>query len=66
MRMPNPELIVEHHWQSCPGNVQQAREAARSVLHRYAAAEADLLELAIGEACANAVEHGSPPLTILR
>lgn len=58
--MSDTELIVEHQWRSHPRNVQQAREAARTILLRYAAAEADLLELAIGEACANAVEHGSP------
>ena len=60
LRMSDAELIVEHHWCSHPRNVQSAREAARVILQRYAAAEADLLELAIGEACANAVEHGSP------
>ncbi len=58
--MSDPELIVEHCWRSSPGNVQRAREAARDVLHRYAAAEADMVVLAVGEACANAVEHGSP------
>jgi anti-sigma regulatory factor (Ser/Thr protein kinase) len=58
--MSHQNLIVEQWWRSHPGNVQQAREAARSVILKYDAAEADLLELAIGEACANAVEHGSP------
>ncbi len=58
--MPDPELIVECCWRSRPGNVQQARAAARDVIHRFVTDEADLLELAIGEACANAVEHGSP------
>jgi anti-sigma regulatory factor (Ser/Thr protein kinase) len=58
--MSAPYLISEHHWRSHPGNVQQAREAAREVIQQYAVPEPDLLELAVGEACANAVEHGSP------
>ena len=54
------DLVAERRWRSHPKNVQQARETAREVISQYARAEADLLELAIGEACANAVEHGSP------
>ena len=58
--MFTPELVAERCWCSHPINVQQAREAAREVIGQYARDEADLIELAIGEACANAVEHGSP------
>ena len=54
------DLIAERRWRSHPKNVQQARETAREVITQYAREEAELLELAIGEACANAVEHGSP------
>ena len=58
--MNTTNLVAEHRWQSHPGNVQQARHAAREVIRRYAGSGADLLERAIGEACANAVTHGSP------
>lgn len=54
------DLVAERRWRSHPKNVQQAREAAREVISQYVHDQADLLELAIGEACANAVEHGSP------
>lgn len=58
--MSTSQLVAEHRWRSHPSNVQQAREAAREIISCYAREEADLIELAIGEACANAVEHGSP------
>ena len=58
--MSTPDLVAESRWRSHPSNVQQARAAVREVIHRYAQEEAGLIELAIGEACANAVEHGSP------
>ena len=58
--MPHADLIAECQWPSHSGNVQQARETAREVVQQYARDEADLIELAIGEACANAIEHGSP------
>ena len=58
--MPITDLIAERQWPSHLGNVRQARETAREVVQRYARDEADLIELAIGEACANAIEHGSP------
>ena len=59
--MPDIELLIERRWNSAARNVQQAREIARKVVLRFAASDcADLIELAIGEACANAIEHGSP------
>ena len=58
--MPNTDLIAERQWPSHLGNVRQARETAREVVQQYARDQADLIELAIGEACANAIEHGSP------
>jgi serine/threonine-protein kinase RsbW len=58
--MPDSYILAEQRWNSIPFNVQLARELARSILQRYAADCADLIELAIGEACANAIEHGSP------
>ena len=51
---------VEQRWNSHPCNVHYARVAVREVVSRYAADYLELIELAIGEACANAVEHGSP------
>lgn len=58
----HPEhLLVEKRWNSHPSNVQFARETVRYALRNLSdGAEIDLIELAIGEACANAVEHGSP------
>ena len=54
-------LLVEKRWKSHPSNVQYARETVRAALHDLPdQGEIDLIELAIGEACANAVEHGSP------
>ena len=59
--MPPYHLLVEKRWKSHPSNVQQAREAVRRALHDLPdQGQVDLIELAIGEACANAVEHGSP------
>jgi anti-sigma regulatory factor (Ser/Thr protein kinase) len=60
-RMLQKTLLVEKSWSSHAGNVQAARETVREVLHsRQERLEIDLIELAVGEACANAVEHGSP------
>lgn len=54
-------LLVEKRWNSHAGNVQSARETVRDVLRsRHEQIEIDLIELAVGEACANAIEHGSP------
>ncbi len=53
-------LLAEKRWNSHPSNVHPAREIAREIVRCYAPDEAELVELAIGEACANAVEHGSP------
>lgn len=54
-------LLVEKRWNSHPSNVQHARETVREALRDLSdGAQIDLIELAIGEACANAVEHGSP------
>lgn len=54
-------LLVEKRWRSDAGNVQAARETVREILlSRHDSLETDLIELAIGEACANAIEHGSP------
>ena len=54
-------LLVESRWRSQPANVQHARESIREVLRTVSdPEEAGLIELAVGEACANAVEHGSP------
>ena len=58
--MHDLQVIVERRWQSHPCNVHEARAATRDFVDRYAADLTDLIELAIGEACANAVEHGSP------
>ena len=52
--------LVEQRWNSHPCNVHYARVAIRDVVSRYAGDCLELIELAIGEACANAVEHGSP------
>ncbi len=52
---------MEKRWSSHPSNVHCAREAVRDVLRALPRpADTDFVELAIGEACANAVEHGSP------
>lgn len=58
----SPEyLLVEKRWSSHPSNVQHARETVREALRELPdRSQIDLIELAIGEACANAVEHGSP------
>jgi serine/threonine-protein kinase RsbW len=58
----SPEtILVEKRWHSHPSNVHCAREAIRHALQDLAdPLQIDLIELAIGEACANAVEHGSP------
>jgi anti-sigma regulatory factor (Ser/Thr protein kinase) len=54
-------LLVEKRWNSHARNVQSARETVRDILHSWHdPLEIDLIELAIGEACANAIEHGSP------
>ncbi len=54
-------LLVEKRWKSHPSSVQCARQAVRDALRDLPdQAQVDLIELAIGEACANAVEHGSP------
>jgi anti-sigma regulatory factor (Ser/Thr protein kinase) len=53
-------FAVERRWNSHPSNVHYARVAIREFASKYAADSVDLIELAIGEACANAVEHGSP------
>jgi anti-sigma regulatory factor (Ser/Thr protein kinase) len=54
-------FIVERRWISHPANVHFARAAIRDFVRRYYAGDSlDMIELAIGEACANAVEHGSP------
>jgi anti-sigma regulatory factor (Ser/Thr protein kinase) len=59
--MPPPTTLVEKRWNSHPSNVHCAREAVRHALRNLAdPLLIDLIELAIGEACANAVEHGSP------
>ena len=58
--MSPPDLIAERRWPCQLANVHCARETAREVVQQYAREEADLIELAIGEACANAIEHGSP------
>lgn len=52
---------MEKRWKSHPSNVHHARETVREALHDLPdQGQVDLIELAIGEACANAVEHGSP------
>jgi anti-sigma regulatory factor (Ser/Thr protein kinase) len=53
-------FAVERRWNSHPSNVHYARVAIREFASMYAMDCVDLIELAIGEACANAVEHGSP------
>jgi len=58
--MPHARTIVERRWKSHPGNVHYARVAFREAILPYVRDEIDLIELAIGEACANAIEHGSP------
>ncbi|MEO7715040.1 MAG: ATP-binding protein [Capsulimonas sp.] len=58
--MHDLQVIVERRWKSHPCNVHEARAATRAFVDDYAADLTDLIELAIGEACANAVEHGSP------
>jgi serine/threonine-protein kinase RsbW len=58
--MPQPRRVVERRWMSHPGNVHHARVALREAILPYVRDEIDLIELAIGEACANAIEHGSP------
>jgi anti-sigma regulatory factor (Ser/Thr protein kinase) len=58
--MTDYELLAEQCWNSCPCNVHHARVTAREISNRYLPDYAELIELAIGEACANAVEHGSP------
>lgn len=58
--MPDRYLLLDKHWPSKPANVQFARMALRTVTCAIAAEAADLIELAVGEACANAIEHGSP------
>ncbi|MCW3059229.1 MAG: histidine kinase [Capsulimonas sp.] len=58
--MHDLQVIVERRWKSHPCNVHEARAATRAFVDHYAADLTDLIELAIGEACANAVEHGSP------
>ena len=52
--------LVEQRWNSHPCNVHFARAAAREVVSRFTGDCLEMIELAIGEACANAVEHGSP------
>ncbi|MGO8673431.1 MAG: ATP-binding protein [Capsulimonadaceae bacterium] len=58
--MSENDFLVERRWISHPGNVHFARAVIRDFVSNYAADVTDLIELAIGEACANAVEHGSP------
>jgi anti-sigma regulatory factor (Ser/Thr protein kinase) len=53
-------FMVERRWNSKPCNIHFARQAIRDFVALYAVDSIDLIELAIGEACANAVEHGSP------
>ena len=52
--------LLEKRWSCQPENVQQAREEVRVFAIRFDSEESGLIELAIGEACANAIEHGSP------
>ena len=58
--MDTAVLIFERRWSSATQNVNQARMAIRPLLAEYRFVDTDMVELAIGEACANAVEHGSP------
>lgn len=53
-------FMMERRWISHPANVYLAREAVREFVRFYPVDSQELIELAIGEACANAVEHGSP------
>jgi anti-sigma regulatory factor (Ser/Thr protein kinase) len=52
--------VIERRWSSHPVNVHHARVVIREVARRYVDEDIDMVELAIGEACANAIEHGSP------
>ena len=58
--MPQTRTVIERRWSSHPGNVHYARLTVRQTVERYLGSDIDLIELAIGEACANAIEHGSP------
>jgi anti-sigma regulatory factor (Ser/Thr protein kinase) len=58
--MQSRKLLVKRTWQSLPGNVQPARRLARDIASEFIAAGLDLIEIAIGEACTNAVKYGSP------
>jgi len=60
IEMTHINFKVEHRWSSHPCNVHHARAAVRDFMEMYGIDSAELVELAIGEACANAVEHGSP------
>jgi anti-sigma regulatory factor (Ser/Thr protein kinase) len=56
----NQSVLIERRWNCHPCNVHSAREITRNFVRQFDADQADLIELAIGEACANAVEHGAP------
>lgn len=58
--MPHMRTVLEQRWSSRPVNVHHARAVIREALRRFAHDDIDMIELAIGEACANAIEHGSP------
>jgi anti-sigma regulatory factor (Ser/Thr protein kinase) len=60
IEMTDMHYLVERRWSSHPCNVHHARAAVREFMSRYRVESLELIELAIGEACANAVEHGSP------
>lgn len=60
IEMTENTYLVERRWNSHPCNVHYARMAVREVVSRFAGESMEMIELAIGEACANAVEHGSP------
>lgn len=60
IEMTQMSYLVEQRWSSHPCNVHHARAAVREFMSRYDVDALELIELAIGEACANAVEHGSP------
>ena len=58
--MANKVILINAEWPSQPQFVHEARAAVRSITAKLAPESADLIELALGEACANAIEHGSP------
>jgi anti-sigma regulatory factor (Ser/Thr protein kinase) len=60
IEMTQKTFLVERRWNSHPCNVHYARAEVRHFMREHAVDSLELIELAIGEACANAVEHGSP------